>query len=363
MSDVVADHLEVVRRFSKPGGPLSVDAPTASVRNPAWFAEVPGNRAAPMPDRVALHRRLIDAERQRSPDAEPGRRALVLAGPPGAGKSTVRPQVLVDPSGYLVIDADEFKRALLREAIDDGSYDAWLKPTEVSDLETAGERFFPLELAALVHEESSQLAKQLRDEAMAEGLNVVIDTVLSSEAVALQLGEQLRAHGYDVRVVDVEVPFEISETRIRSRWVEAYTEALETGQDLGGRWVPSEYARDVFDGPDGSSKSEAAARRLAHECDAVTRYQLFRTTLAQTVSDDRPTPTLEVDLIRETPGGALVETRPGTTPAADRAAQVRAAVSRPIGDVAKQATTDPRSPAPGPGKNPKPDSPGRDLNR
>ena len=35
--------------------------------------------------------------------------------------------------------------------------------------EAAGERFFPLELASLVHEESSLLAKRLQREAIAEG--------------------------------------------------------------------------------------------------------------------------------------------------------------------------------------------------
>lgn len=363
MSDVVAQHLEVVRRLSKPGGSLSVDAPTASVRNPDWFAAVPGNPMAPTLSRDTTHRRLLDAERAKSRDIEPGRRALVLAGPPGAGKSTVLPQVLADRDSYLVIDADEFKRALLQEALNDGSYGSWLKPPEISDLERAGERFFPLELAALVHEESSQLAKQLRGEAIADGLNVVIDTVLSSEATALQLGEQLHVNGYNVHVVDVEVPFEISAARIHSRWVEAYTQALDTGQDLGGRWVPSEYARDVFAGADGSSKSETAARRLAHECDAVTRYQLFRTTAAQAAAEKRPVPTLEADMIRRRPGTSLINQPDATSPALDRLAQVRSAVSRPIGEVTRQALSDQRPHHPGVGEKPGTDGPDRDRNR
>lgn len=275
----------------------------------------------------------------RSPDVAAERHAIVLAGPPGAGKSTVLDEVLVDRGRYLVIDADEFKRALLHEAVRDGSYESWIKPEEVADLERAGERFFPLELASLVHEESSRLAKKLRDEAIEEGLNIVIDTVLSSEGVALDLGQQLRANGYNVHVIDVEVPYEVSEARIRGRWVEAYTRALDQGDGLGGRWVPSEYARDVFAGPDGSSTSEASARRLARECDAVTRYQLFRTTAHQAAPNAHVEPVLEVDMVRTRPEVPLVDRVDKRTVALDRAAQVRAAVSRPISEVAGQALT------------------------
>ena len=80
-------------------------------------------------------------------------------------------------SAWLTVDADEFKRALLITAIKDGSYERTILPPEVRAAETAGERFYPLELASLVHEESSLLATRLRDEAIRDGLNVVVDTV------------------------------------------------------------------------------------------------------------------------------------------------------------------------------------------
>src|SRR5690606_30127203 len=127
-----------------------------------------------------------------------------------------------------------------------------------------------------------------------------------SESAAVGLGARLDAAGYDVRVIDVEVPFELSESRIRSRWEHSYTNALEGGDSLGGRWVPSEYARDVFDGPDKKSKPEAAAQRLAQECPAVSRYRVFRTGPEQ-VTEGRAQPNLEVDLSRSSRGAALVD--------------------------------------------------------
>lgn len=308
VSDAVARHMDTVRELSKPGQALAPNAATATTNNPAWWID-----GEVTPSRRRLHTRLLEEARDAAPDVELQRRAIVLAGPPGAGKSTVLADVLGERRGkYLVIDADEFKRSLLREAQADGSYDQWLVPDAIREREAQGERFYPLELASLVHEESSYLAKSLRGDAIATGDNIVIDTVLSDRGDALALGRRLYEAGYDVDVIDVEVPFELSEERIRSRWEQAYTAALE-GDDLGGRWVPSEYARGVFDGPGGKSKPEAAARALAEQCPAVARYRVYRTTMemvAEAKLEGRPVrATVEVDLTRGSRGAALVDSR------------------------------------------------------
>ncbi len=298
-TDAVAAHRETVRAFARPGGPLAAESPNVTMNNPAWFRPSSGITA----ERTALHDRLIAEYREQHAQARHDQRAIVLAGPPGAGKSTVlRTEVLgADQAAWLTIDADEFKRALLREAIADGSYDAFIKPAQVKGREAAGERFFPLELASLVHEESSMLATRLQREAIAEGTNVVIDTVLSKPDQAVSLGERLAGAGYTVEVVDVEVPFELSAARIEKRWHESYEEALESGDGLGGRWVPSGYAREVFFGPDGRSRPEESARRLAQACPAVLRYRVFRTLGegAERVS--------ETDVGRVKTGGELLE--------------------------------------------------------
>lgn len=306
--DAVARHMETVRELSKPGQALAPNAASASMNNPAWWI---GGR--PRPARRRLLGRLLDEAREAAPEVEQNRRAIVLAGPPGAGKSTVLAGVLGEhESKYLVIDADKFKSALLREALADGSYDSWLVPAAIREREAEGERFFPLELASLVHEESSYLAKQLRFGAIDRGDNIVVDTVLSGEAAALELGRRLDAAGYEVRVIDVEVPYEVSQERIRGRWEKVYTEALRGGDSLGGRWVPSEYARDVFNGPDGRSKSEAAARALAEQCPAVTRYRVFYTTAEEARAADaekRPAKAIvEVDRSRAERGSSLLDT-------------------------------------------------------
>ncbi|MGP5254387.1 zeta toxin family protein, partial [Brachybacterium alimentarium] len=191
-SDEIQRHVDIVRALAKPGAALGPDAPTSSMANPRWWID-----GEPTPSRERLHRALLKEIRDAAPDVRQERRALVLAGPPGAGKGGVKPDVLGDGlETYRNIDADEFKAALLEAADHDGSLEEWLKPDAVRTLEDQGEQFFPLELASLVHEESSYLAKALRARAIAAGDNIIVDTVLAGEGSALALGDQLAQAGY-----------------------------------------------------------------------------------------------------------------------------------------------------------------------
>lgn len=67
------------------------------------------------------------------------------------------------------VNPDDFKDELLVTALADGSYDSYLVPDEVRGLEAAGEKFYPRELAALVHNESSILARKAIRDALDRG--------------------------------------------------------------------------------------------------------------------------------------------------------------------------------------------------
>lgn len=309
-SDEIQRHVDAVRALAKPGAALGPDAPTSSMANPRWWVD-----GEPTPSRERLHRALREEIRNAAPDVRQERRALVLAGPPGAGKGGVKGDVLGDAlETYRNIDADVFKEKLLDAAVRDGSLEEWLKPDAVRALEQQGEQFFPLELASLVHEESSYLSKDLRARAIAAGDNIIVDTVLAGEGSAITLGDQLAQAGYMVQVVDVEVPFALSEQRIRSRWENEYVAALEGRDGLGGRWVPSEYARDVFEGPEGRSKPEHTARLLAERCPAVADYRVYRTGMDQ-AHLVQAVPALELHRQRSRPGAELKPVQTSQEPA------------------------------------------------
>lgn len=351
-SEEIQRHVDAVRALAKPGAALGPDAPTSSIANPRWWVD-----GEPTPSRRRLHRAIQEEIRDAAPDVLQERRALVLAGPPGAGKGGVKADVLGDAAAtYRNIDADEFKAALLDAAARDGSLEQWLKPDAVRDLEAEGEKFFPLELASLVHEESSYLSKQLRARAIATGDNIIVDTVLAGEGSATALGDQLAQAGYMVQIVDVEVPFELSEQRIRSRWEKEYVAALEGGEGLGGRWVPSEYARDVFDGPAGHSKPEHTARLLAERCPAVADYRVYRTGMDQ-AHLERAQPSLEVHMQRSRPGAALQAAQSTQAPTVNGPAGRRSGNARDISFPGRSTTAGPQQPGSRPQRGP---SSGRD---
>lgn len=298
--DAIDRHIAAVRRLSKPNGPLSIYAPTVSKANPDWWSA-----GIPTLDRDDLHKRILDATATRFSGAQRDKHALVMAGPPGAGKSFRARKILGgDADNYAWVDPDEFKAALLDEAVTDGSIDSWFKKGAIAQYEhDTGDHLFPMELAALVHGESSRLALQAREYFLASGTNVVIDTVLGKPESAQAVGEALTAAGYTVHLADVEVNAEDSARSIAARHKERYLDALAGENSLGGRWVPSEYARGVFT-DDGTARSVANAEHLASAYDNVTRFERYRSQWTNGKLESRPK---EVDKKRETVGSRLVD--------------------------------------------------------
>lgn len=305
--DQAAAHRVTLERLGADKGPLAAQSKTATAQNPEWFNV---RRGQPRQDRRRLHNEIVTRFIESRPEVSRDRKAIVLAGPPGAGKSTAQAALIeatqTQPENWLPINADDFKDELLQQARQDGSYDSFLVPDEVHVLEAEGERFYPRELAALVHTESSILSKKARNEALESGMNVIIDGTLGNEKQARILLDRLESAGYDVKIADVETTQDISEARTLSRWERGYITAengTATGIDaeLGGRWVPQSFPASLFTTPaDKESICAGNAAAVAKDYGCVSEYVLYR------VADKNSGPVLDVRAVREKGAEPLV---------------------------------------------------------
>jgi hypothetical protein len=81
------------------------------------------------------------------------------------------------------------------------------------------------------------LARALRDRAIGEGADLVVDTVLGDAEAAVRLGRLLDLAGYTVEVLDVEVPFEVSRQRVTDRWRQALADGAVLRLTVSGAAV------------------------------------------------------------------------------------------------------------------------------
>ena len=296
-----AEHRRALSALSGSGRPLDAEGPWASVRNPAWFLR----SGTPRHGRRGLHARLLDERATQAPDVLEDRRAVVLAGAPGAGKSSSLEQVLGERRAtYVVSDPDEFKRLLLRQALQDGSYEAWFcEPLRRAGADPSRRR--PMELASLMHRESSSLLARLqRQAALRDGENLVVDGVLAELGKARQLLGELADARYRVQVVAVDAPPEVAAARVAHRHEQGRRAASEGGDVLGGRAVPSEEVRRAAGGGGGESPSVTTARQVAHEqqyVGVVDALHVYR------VDGPVAQPRLVESWRRPHPGGRLME--------------------------------------------------------
>ena len=225
------EHKRELERFAEPGGPLARDSRYATVNNPRFFRH--GEHAPePTRERRELHARLLAEWEAASPGAT-GRQAIVLAGPPGAGKSSSQ-KALIDATGipeedWRIVNNDDFKDQLLLSALDDGSYERDLLPPELAQ---SGERVWPRELATLVHDEAGMLADEARKRSIEQGTNVVIDGTLSWEPGANDLMDELDRAGYTVRVAVVDAPQDVVQS---ARGAPLAQRLSRRGERRGGR--------------------------------------------------------------------------------------------------------------------------------
>lgn len=248
----------------------------STIRQAEYFTQS-GARPRANAEREMLHKQwmqdVLDESSKRGEIKSEGK-AIVMAGPPGAGKGAVQRDRLNNVPGYVQCDPDMFKEKIIEHELESGNLDR-LKTPLVKELEAQGHKFAPMEFAALVHEESSMLSAKLQKDLRKDGTNYVIDTVLKSQGSAQEVAASLDKRGYSYDVVSVQASFEESKAGIYGRWQEGRA-AFERGDSaLGGRPVPSDFANNLIT-PDGKSATEESAKWLAENGKGVVSFTQYR---------------------------------------------------------------------------------------
>jgi predicted ABC-type ATPase len=164
------------------------------------------------PERAELHARIV-APLFEGTVATSTPEALVIAGGPGSGKSTMLP-ALEQPAAAVVIDADAIKILLPEYEL--------LRAAEES------------RAAELVHEESADVARGAFVRTLAERRNLVLDTVGDSEPGKFVTKLQMaRDAGYAVRVAYADVDVDEAVRRAAAR------------SAVTGRVVPDDVIRHL----------------------------------------------------------------------------------------------------------------------
>ncbi|TDZ77354.1 Zeta toxin [Mycobacteroides salmoniphilum] len=182
-------------------------------------------------ERQSLHKQLVNDlwERLGADKVPNDHRALVAGGLPGAGKTTTLSEFAGIRDGeYLVINPDDVKSLMAERG-----------------LVPKVEGLSPMEASTLVHEESSVIAKNLADRAMAEGKNIMWDITMGSPSGVESRLTSLREMGYTkIDSVFVDIPLETSMERVADRFRRGVDDYLN-GAGYGGRFVPEDISTSL----------------------------------------------------------------------------------------------------------------------
>ena len=196
-----------------------------------WMVTMTGNpdtdpHAAPQPWRAPLHEEIKHAalDHVQPVPRDEHKIAIMTMGGPASGKSTLVSKMGIDPSKFVMVDPDGVKEMLPEYQAATGR--TWQKGD--------GPRVAATDSARMAHEESSYLGKQIRDQAIKDGKNLVIDGTGANGPKFVDQVRRLQAQGYKVHLVYSDLTVEAGIPRM-----------LERAQK-NGRIVPVEFATPAY---------------------------------------------------------------------------------------------------------------------
>lgn len=182
-----------------------------------------GAEAEYTPERRKIHKKIIDkliSEKLEAAMPKNGEAPTfqILGGRGGSGKSTFNKKKseagVYHEDNVIVVDPDALKQELANESKD--GWEGWK--------------------AKAYHEESSDVSKMLMKEALAFGLNIVMDITMSNADTQIDELKLAKSLGYKTGAYYMHVPKQESFKRAMSRYVQSETE--KGVEDFSGRLVP-----------------------------------------------------------------------------------------------------------------------------
>lgn len=195
------------------------------------------------PERVAMRERLRDELTAKGETVE-GRKPIVylMAGGGASGKGTLlgrlRDEGKIPREGIIHVDPDEIKKEI----------------QEFKDLVAKGDS----RAAAVVHEESSDIAGAAIGAGIGMRSDLIIDKTLGDQTKALDLIADLKENGYEIRLFGVT-------TDVETALVRAWKRAVKEN-----RWVPEDHLITAHAG---------FAKGWERYADAVDEAELFDSTI------------------------------------------------------------------------------------
>lgn len=190
-------------------------------------------------ERMGQHEELWEAilDRVESAGVPRDKKALLLGGPPGAGKSfTLNPGEAAGQLGVVAWDLtgdppEGVTHVVMNpDVIKDMMVETGMIPSDLPDTVR------PREYASVIHAESNFLTKLFMSRLAAEDLNTVYDSTMANTDHVKKNVRALAESGYTFQGLYVSIPSEESRLSAKKRYIE---ESL-ANPELGGRFVPTE---------------------------------------------------------------------------------------------------------------------------
>ncbi len=220
------------------------------------------------PERQAQHDKIINAILDENKGVPEGRQAWIMGGLGGAGKTTLltagaagtsnETNLITMPDGSTTTAAALFgietgPGGRFANAINVNADDLTERMAAAGMMPLV-DHLAPMELSYLAHEEASQMSHELADRVIANGQNMIWDVTLGSRNSGSERVAQLKAQGYHVTGVFVDVSVDHSIEAALGRYQRGVDDHA-AGKGYGGRYVPPSLIEQGRDGTEAYSKN------------------------------------------------------------------------------------------------------------